>query len=582
MPFFKKSRLGFALVAGLLTLNLALAACGDATSTTTSSATTAAGNTTTAASNATTAAATTTSATATTVAGAATTSAANNTTVANTAGAAAGGGGGTLVGGFDVGPGGNFGVFNPMTAGGGFSWYQKYFSSLLLYDVNFQKLQGDLAESWDVSPDGKQITFHLRKGLTWHDGQPLTSEDVKFSIDLIKNPDSAAINTSRFSSVKEVTTPDPQTAVFNLTQPNAPLLDVLTVTLILPKHALASITAKDLVKSNWWSTNPIGSGPFKWSKYVPDQYVELLPFDNYWRGKPKLDKLIDRYFKDSSSALIALRAGDIQFTYLTSDEASTVKNDPNLSTLSGPSQVLNLLNFNQKDKRFQDVRVRQAFMYAIDRKSIVDQLYKGSAQVASCIYTNQNYLAKDANAYAYDPNKAKALLKEANWDSIKGQPIDLLTYYSDQLSTDILATMQQMLAGVGIDVKPRAIDVPTFNQARTSSNFAVFYGGAGNGPDPDILSAQLVSTAQLAQASGINNPDLDKLYAQGQQELDPTKRAAIYQNICKTTNQEVMWGTMWVSTRYGAVSKKVNNFIWTPAPGGGRYYDASETWTLAK
>ena len=164
---------------------------------------------------------------------------------------------------------------------------------------------------------------------------------MKFSIDLIKNPDSAAINTSRFKSVKEITTPDPQTAVFNLDQPNAPLLDLLTVTFIYPKHALAAIAPKDLVKSSWWSTNPIGSGPFKWSKYVTDQYVELLPFDNYWRGKPKLDKIINRYFKDSSAALIALRTGDIQFTYLSSDEAASVKSDAGLSVISGPSQVLN-------------------------------------------------------------------------------------------------------------------------------------------------------------------------------------------------------------------------------------------------
>lgn len=581
MPFFKRSRSWAVLVASLLTLSLFLAACGDATSTPASTAATtaAATNPTTAASSATTAAGAT-SAAATTAAGA--TSAAATTAAGATTAAAAGGGGGTMVGGFDVGPGGNFGLFNPMTAGGGASWYNKYFSTLLLYDVNFQKMQGDLAESWEVSADGKQVTFHLRKGLTWQDGQPLTSDDVKFSIDLLKNPDSLAITAGRYKAVKEITTPDPQTVVFNLDQPSAPLLDALTLSFIYPKHALAAITPKDLVKSSWWSTNPIGSGPFKWSKYVPDQYVELLPFDNYWRGKPKLDKLINRYFKDSSSALIALRSGDIQFTYVTSDEAGSLKSDQSVTVIPGPSQVLNYLGFNQKDKRFQDVRVRQAFMYAIDRKAIVDQLYKGTAQLVPCGYNNPNYLPSDVNSYPRDVNKAKELLKAANWDSIKGQPIDLLTYYSDQLSTDVLTTIQQMLAEAGIDAKPRAVDVPTFNQARTSSNFQVFYGGAGNGPDPDILGASLMSTTQLAQVAGINNPDLDKLYVQGQQETDPAKRALVYQNVCKVMNQEVMWGPMWVAQRFGAVSKKVSNFIWTPAPGGGRYYDAPETWTLSK
>ena len=569
MLFFKNSRSWVMLVAGLFTLNLFLAACGDATSTPASS------------TAATTAAATTvaSSGSTTAVSGTATTAAAGTASGATSAA----GSGGTLVGGFDVGPGGNFGVFNPMVAGAGFTWYSKYFSGLVTYDVNFQKIQGDLAESWDTSADGKQLTFHLRKGLTWHDGQPLTSDDVKFSIDLLKNPDSLALIAARFSAVKEVTTPDPQTVVFNLTQPNAPLLDALTMAFIYPKHALGAITPKDLVKSTWWSTSPVGSGPFKWSKYVADQYVELVPFDNYWRGKPKLDKIVNRYFKDPSAALIALRSGDIQFTYVTSDDAATLKTDQNLAILSGPSQVLNYLGFNLNDKRFQDVRVRQAFMYAIDRKTIVDQLYKGSAQLVPCIYSNPIYQNTDAQAYAADVAKAKALLKDANWDSIKGQPIELLTYYSDQLSTDVLATFQQMLSAVGIDVKPRAVDVPTYNQLRDSSNFALIYAGAGNGPDPDKAAPFFTTNgSSIAKAYGMNNPELDKLFTQGQQETDPAKRAPIYQNICKTLNQTLPWGPMWVSTRYGAASKKVGNFIWTPAPGGGPYYDAAETWTLSK
>ena len=109
----------------------------------------------------------------------------------------------------DVGPGGNFGIFNPMIAGAGHTWYLKYFSPLVLYDVNFTKIQGELAESWDVSSDGKTYTFHLRKGVTFHDGQPLTSADVKFSIELYKNPDSTATNASRYAAISSIDTPMP-------------------------------------------------------------------------------------------------------------------------------------------------------------------------------------------------------------------------------------------------------------------------------------------------------------------------------------------------------------------------------------
>ena len=114
-------------------------------------------------------------------------------------------------------------------------------------------------------------------------------------------------------------------------KPNAAMLDAMTFVFMLPKHAIGAIAPKDLVKNTWWSTSPIGTGPFKWSKYVPDQYVELVANESYWRGKPKLDKLINRYFKEPGSALIALQRGEIQFVYVTADESEIVKKDANLT-----------------------------------------------------------------------------------------------------------------------------------------------------------------------------------------------------------------------------------------------------------
>jgi peptide/nickel transport system substrate-binding protein len=222
--------------------------------------------------------------------------------------------GGTLIGGFDVGPGGCPECFNPLQATAGFTWLELYYSKLVLYDVNFTAVQGELAESWDVSADGTQYTFKLRPGVTWHDGQPFTSADVKFTIELAKNPDSASYIGAKFSGVTAIDTPDDQTAVITLGTPNASLLDALTFLVMLPKHALESIAPADLVQSDWWRTNPIGTGPFKWSAYKPGEYVELVAYDGYWRGRPKLDKIINRFFPEAGSAVIALRSGEIQFT----------------------------------------------------------------------------------------------------------------------------------------------------------------------------------------------------------------------------------------------------------------------------
>lgn len=502
--------------------------------------------------------------------------------------AAGGESGGTLTGAFDVGPGGSPQGFNPMIQGAGFLWLEKYFSKLVVYDVGFTKIQGELAESWEISPDAQTFTFKLRKGVTWHDGKPFTSEDAKFSIELFKNPDSTSPYAPKYTDISEVTAPDPQTVVIKTSKPNAAMLDAMTFVFMFPKHLIGDIPAKDLVKNTWWSTNPVGTGPFKWSKYVPDQYLELVPNENYWRGKPKLDKLINRYFKEAGSALIALQRGEIQFVYVTADESEIVKKDANLTLIPGPSQVINYLQFNLKDPRLADVRVRQAFMYAIDRAAIVDQLFKGTAVVVPCVFDNKTYIPTSGLIdYKRDVAKAKALLADAKWDTIKGEPIEVLTYYTDQLSNDILVTMQQQLADVGITIKIRSVDVPTFNGlvAKANPEFTAYYAGAANGADPDVTSIYFLSTAVPPAGSNRGfyvNADVDKAYQTGRAEPDPAKRATAYQAACKQLNADVPWAPMWVTTRFGAVSKKVGNFIYTPSAGSGKYYDAAELWTVAK
>jgi peptide/nickel transport system substrate-binding protein len=491
--------------------------------------------------------------------------------------------GGTMTGGFDVGPGGNPQGFNVITAGAGYMWMEKYFSKLLFYDVQFSKQQGENAESWEVAPDAKQFTFKLRRGITWHDGQPFTADDVKFSIELFQNPDSASPYRPKFTDITAIETPDPQTVVIKTGKPNVALLDALTYVFLLPKHALSDIAPKDLVKHQWWQTSPVGTGPFKWSRYVPDQYTELVANDKYWRGKPKLDKLINRYFKEAGSALIALQKGETQFTYVTLDESEVAKKDPNLTVLPGPSQVVNYLQFNLQEKRFQDARVRQAFMYAIDRQAIVDQLFKGAAVVVPCAFDKEQFIPQGLNAYKRDVNKARQLLRDANWDAIKGDPIEVLTYYADQLSQDILVTMQQQLADAGISIKIRAVDVPTFNSLRTQT-WSMYYAGAANGIDPDVTSIYFLSDATPPAGGNygyFSNADIDKAYQAGRAEPDPAKRAKDYQDACAIINDQLPWATMWVTTRFGAVSKKVQNFLYTPSAGSGRYYDQAELWTVS-
>jgi peptide/nickel transport system substrate-binding protein len=491
--------------------------------------------------------------------------------------------GGTLVGAFDVGPGGAPEQFNPLDAGAGFTWFEKYFSKLMLYDKDFTQIQGELAESWQINEDATQYTITLREGVLWHDGEAFTSEDVKFTIELAAHPEVGSYIGAKFVSVESIETPDDRTVVLNLSAPNATLLDAFTFLVMLPQHALHDIAPADLLNAEWWRTTPIGTGPFKWSRYEPGQFVELVAFEDYWRGRPQLDMIINRYFPEAGSSVIALRAGDISFTYMTTDEALDLQGDPNFTVLEGPSLVVNAFGFDLTDPRFQDKRVRQAFAYAINRQILIDQIFQGTATAVPCAYLLPQYLPAESNAYEQDVEMARTLLTEAGWDT--SQSVEIVTYYSDQLSQDVMVTVQQFLSDVGMQVTLRTTDTPgTYNDVVADpAQWDINYFGAANGPDPDVLSTHFQSKASnpsVINRSSIANPELDALFEQGRQTVDPAARAEVYKQICSIMNEEVYWANMWVTTRFGGVSNEVQNFVWTPAPGGGRYYDAAETWSV--
>lgn len=497
--------------------------------------------------------------------------------------ASAAGPSGTLIGGFDVGPSGSPEVFNPITDGAGYTWIMEYYEPLLKYDVNFRTFQGELASSWSVSPNGLTYTFHLHPGVTWHDGKPFTSADVQFTMGLTVNPVSGSPYAKRFTDLASVTTPNPETAVFNLKQPDAALLDALSFVVMLPQHQLATYSPASLVKSSIWYTDPIGTGPFKWDKYVQGQYVELDANPNYWRGEPKLAHLINRYFKDPSSALIALKAGEIQFTYVAATDAFTLEHDSSVRVISAPSQILNYLGFNLRDPRFQNIKVRQAIMYAIDRQAIVKAVLK-TGNVAACSFSNPAYIPSDVNTYAQNVTLAKSLLQQANWNSIKGAPMEIVTYYNDTGNLNALAVIQQELAQVGVSVTIRSTDNVTYGQISGSNNWSMLYAGALTGPDPDSVGTYLLSTATPPNGINldhVNLPAVDQGFLQGRRETSFDKRATDYQNVCRAINANVPIGPMWIQNRFGAVSTRVKNFVWTPAPGGGRYYDQSQLWSLS-
>ena len=496
----------------------------------------------------------------------------------------------TITGAFDVGPGGMPGNFNPLSATAGFTWLNLYFEPLVIYDAALEKIVGALASSYQVSADQLTYTFHLTEA-KWHDGKPFTAEDVRFTFETAKNAASGSNFAARLASIASVTATDARTVVVKLSAPNSGLLDTLTKVMMLPAHALSAMPVADLARNAWWSTTPIGTGPFRFTRYANGQFVSLAANPDYRGGAPKVDRVVNRYFENTAGAVAALRSGEIQFTYVEADDVANFKDDKAFRVIEGNSYVVNYIGFNQEVPLWKDARVRKALMHAIDRAQIIKALYGGAAVPANCGYVAPAFTPAGIDAYAYDPAKARALLAEAGWAKINGdKPITLLTYYNTPLAGNVMAAVQAMLAQVGINVVPRTVDVPTYNATVYAATpdwnaFPLVYAGLQNGPDPSIINIGL-NEKQLPPAGAnimrVRMPALSAAFDAALGETDAAKRPARYQDVCKAMNENLPWATMWVTARYGVASTKLTDFVWVPAPAGGPYEAHPERWSITR
>lgn len=496
------------------------------------------------------------------------------------------GGGGTLIGAFDVGPGGLPKAI-PFMDSAGRTWLSKIWSPLISWNEDMSALTPQLATEWSANEDSTVWTFKLREGVLWHDGEPFTADDVVFSLNLALDP-AAATNFPGFSSlsrdkVAAITAVDDHTVQVELTEPNPRLPFFMIFAWVLPEHALGDLDPANYQTTDWFFTTPIGTGPFMHEEYVADQYWSLVPNPNYWNGAPKLDHLINRYFADETSALVALQSGEINFTYVSGDVYQQLQND-GFQIYDGPSGVTNYIILNLRNPAFQDVRVRQAFLYAIDRQSIADTVLKGTATVVPCVspFPNMWPDASELNDYAYNPEMAVQLLTEAGYDTSAAW--ELVTYYSSQFHQDAMAAQQAFLGMAGINITPLVQDVPTYNSYfYTGEGWDLSYRGVGvnYGNFPfNFYEPGGQPTTDGEPLQGQAFPELLDLIAAARVESDPDAYLGLLKDICKFQNENALEAYMWTAIRYGAASANLQDFYWFPAAGGGPFEDHPELWSV--
>lgn len=414
-----------------------------------------------------------------------------------------------------------------------------------------------LAESYEfASPTELNIT--LRDGVKFHNGEVLTADDVVFSLERMKTIPASEIMVSDIDKVEAV---DPKTVKITLHQSSAPILYSLA-------HPLSSILNKKYVeeKKGNISVEPMGTGPYKFVSWGDGEKIEMLAFDDYFLGRPKIDKLIFRAIAEDSSRLAALETGEVDIAYnMSSIDAGTIENDKNLELISKPTTAVEYIGVNNTKPPFNNKEFRQALNYAIDKQSIVDSVYLGRAGVAKSIVNPNVFGYYDGvEGYSFNPEKAKELLAKS------GVKDPSFTVYINENSQRAQSAqiIQANLKELGIDMKIETLEWGTYLQKSAEGDYQAFLGGWISGTsDADIVLFPLLDTKSIGSAgnrSRYSNAKFDKLVEGARSELDVAKRKDLYKEAQVILQEDTPLIVLYTKNENIGINKRIKGFEYDP------------------
>lgn len=391
------------------------------------------------------------------------------------------------------------------------------FAGLFTFDGN-NKLVGELANSWTVDARGLNYTVTLRDNLTWHDGKPLTSADVVFTYDMIKNPDTKSPLASSWQGIN-VVAKGPNQVVFTL--PN--ILSAFPYSMIngiLPKHLLNGVPPSQLRSVTFNTQSPVGSGPFKWEAVEVigtnpeerEQRIALVPFDGYAKGRPKIDKFIIRTFPDEAHLAEALEKREIDSAAGLTTVPEKLQDDTSIKqyNIALTSQVY--VFFKTSAEPFSNQNVRKALSYGLDPKAIVENLNRPVSVASGPLLEGQVGYSSKITQNVNDQKQAAQLLDKAGWvlndDGIrekKGRPLSFTLVTQENSTFNAVAQLlkqQWQKIGVSVEVIPQKdSDLQT---SLTAHNYEALLYGTANGPDPDVFAYWHSSQADLRSPNSLN------------------------------------------------------------------------------
>ncbi len=436
------------------------------------------------------------------------------------------------------------------------------FDSLVQRDEHFN-LQPALAERWET-PDPRTYVFHLHHGVRFHNGQPLTSRDVKWTFDSLLSGKIRSPKASTYKSVDRIDAPDDYTVVFHLKQIFASLLWNLSD---------GTVGIVPYGSGDDFARAPIGSGPFRFVSAQQDKEVVLERNPDYWGAKAKVDRVEFKVIPDATTRALELRkrSADIAINALTADTVLTLRKDPGLTVMQAPGTIYSYLALNLRDPILKDVRVRRAIAYAINVQPIIHYIWHNQVQQAYSVLPPEHW-AYDADVvkYPHDAARARQLLDDAGYKPVKGVRFHVTMKTTTEESTRLLAAvLQQQLREVGIALDIRTFEFATFYADITKGAYQMHsLRWIGGNQDPDIFEAIFDSSSfapKRYNRTFYSNPKVDGLIREGRTTLDQEKRKVIYDQIQQILAEDLPYINLWNSDNVLVHTNRVRGIELNPA-----------------
>lgn len=451
--------------------------------------------------------------------------------------------------------------------------YQFMFEGLLKVDKGMKIIPG-IAEMPTISADNKTFTFKLRKDVKWHDGKPFTSADVKFSYEWIMDKDVNSPRVNYFTYVDSVEAPDPYTVIVKMKQVDSSMMWTFTYPYIIPKHIWENVPRNNAkireYAADFINNKPIGLGSFKFVSFKKSERVEMVANTDYYEGRPNFDKLTVMIAGSTVASALKVETGEGDMTAVNEADIPRMKTKSNINTFVYNRAAFDALIYNTASPYFDDVRVRQAVSYAINRDALIAGIYKGLAAPAYGSYYPSMwcYTTQGVTKYNYDLNKAKQLLDQAGWKVGKngirqknGKEFSfvLLTNKGNAIREKLIVVIQSQLKLLGIKVEPRIVEWNTFlTKYVYTKKFDAYMGGFQGGATGDQSTFYHSNPAIGKMNYGsYKNTRIDELYNKVKLTFDTEAQKKMYAEIQQILSKEVPYTYIAYRKNAYSINKKV-------------------------